>query len=88
MRVKMGELEFTKCKFSSLDGKTVVTYKTDDDKVQSRADSLGVSFTLNMSATNHEGVAAIVHTFGKLLDATYQEHVMLKPKFSQTVSGH
>lgn len=85
MQVQFGNKTFVKTKFDGLDGKVVVAFTSEDEKVMSRATSAHVSFELKAEASEHQEVADMIHTMGQLIDATWQEHQRLKKGASSKI---
>jgi hypothetical protein len=88
MQVKLGTRTFTRSKFDGLDGNTTVGFESDDGRVSSRATKAHVKFKVEVEAEDYQGLKDVVSTFGELIDATWKEHLALKPKLTRTLSGH
>lgn len=76
--------EFIRTKFDSLDGKTVVAFTTPDDSFSIKADKASLRIEGKLVFESAEDVQEYFHKMG----AAWTEHLKLKPKLVNTLSGH
>ncbi len=83
--MKVGDKEFTRTKFSSMEGHTVVAFDVEgDDLFLLSARPRGLELEGKFELTTEQEL----QDFAKLISEAWSEHRKLKPKLVQTLSGH
>lgn len=81
--MKVGQKEFTRTKYSALDGQTVIRYQ-EPDEFHLEARPYGLTITGNFVLETETQL----QEFAKLLSEAWQDRRNLKPKLYNSVSGH
>lgn len=75
-------MEFTKTKYDSLDGKTIVGFSTENFTL--KASRAGVELDGSFFIEDQSQLQA----FAKTMSDAWTEHKKLMPKITRTLSGH
>jgi hypothetical protein len=82
MRGKMEK--FTRTKYSSLEGHTVVAHTSPDEQFQLKADKAGLTLNGMFCIESEEDL----QEFAKVMSDAWSDRRKLKVKLAKTISGH
>lgn len=88
MQVQLGSKTFIKTKYTSLDGRTTVSFKAEDDTMEGQANAETFSLALKFEGREHGELQGMVASFGQLMDQTYREHATLRNAVRNKLMGN
>lgn len=78
----IGSIEFTYNKFSSLEGKTVISYDSDKFCISASKTGIVIAGTIELFGTS------MLDDFAKLISEAWTDYSLLKPKLTMSKTEH